>query len=87
VRILKSDATLYADIEGHTDNVGDDASNMTLSDNRAAAVRDYFVSKGIDSSRLTSQGFGETQPVADNGTAAGKAQNRRTVIKLRNFAR
>lgn len=87
VRILKSDATLYADIEGHTDDVGDDASNMTLSDNRAASVRDYFVSKGVDASRLTAQGFGETQPVADNTTAAGKAQNRRTVIKLRNFAR
>ncbi len=87
VSILKSDATLYADIEGHTDNVGDDAMNMTLSENRAASVRDYFVSKGIDSSRLTSHGFGETQPVADNATAAGKAQNRRTVIKLRNFAR
>jgi outer membrane protein OmpA-like peptidoglycan-associated protein len=87
IRILKSDATLFADIEGHTDDVGDDESNMTLSQNRAAAVRDYFVSKGVDSSRLTSQGFGETQPVADNSTAAGKAQNRRTVIKLRNFAR
>jgi outer membrane protein OmpA-like peptidoglycan-associated protein len=60
---------------------------MTLSENRASSVRDYFVSKGIDGSRLTAKGFGETQPVADNSTAAGKAQNRRTVIKLRNFAR
>lgn len=87
VRILKSDPSLYADIEGHTDDVGDDASNMTLSQNRAQSVMDYMVSKGIDSSRFTAQGFGETQPVADNTSAAGRAQNRRTVIKLRNFAK
>lgn len=87
VRILKNDPSLYADIEGHTDNVGDDARNMTLSQNRAQAVVDYLVSKGIDHSRLEAQGFGETQPVADNGTAAGRAQNRRTVIKVRNYAK
>lgn len=87
VRVLKSDATLYADVEGHTDDVGDDASNMTLSQNRAQAVVDYIVSKGIDASRLTAQGFGETQPVADNGSAAGRAQNRRTVIQLRNYSK
>lgn len=87
VRILRSDPSLYADIEGHTDDVGDDASNMTLSQNRAQSVMDYMVSKGIDSARFTAQGFGETQPVADNTSAAGRAQNRRTVIKLRNFAK
>jgi outer membrane protein OmpA-like peptidoglycan-associated protein len=87
VRILKADPTLYADIEGHTDNVGDDAYNMTLSQERAESVRAYFVSKGVDANRLTSQGFGETQPVATNESAAGKAQNRRTVIKLRNYAK
>lgn len=88
VAVLKSDATLYADIEGHTDNVQPKTyTNMELSQKRAEAVRDYFVSKGVDAGRLTAQGFGDTQPVADNATAAGKAQNRRTVIKLRNYAK
>ena len=87
VRILKNDPSLFADIEGHTDNVGDDGRNMTLSQDRAQAVMDYFVSKGLDRSRFTAQGFGESQPVADNGSAAGRAQNRRTVIKVRNYAK
>lgn len=88
VSVLKSDPSLYADIEGHTDNVVPKTyTNMELSQQRAEAVRDYFVSKGVDASRMTAQGFGDTQPVADNGTAAGKAQNRRTVIKLRNYSK
>src|SRR5690606_26537683 len=88
VAILKADQSLYADIEGHTDNVQPKTyTNMELSQERADAVRDYFVSKGIPAERLTAQGFGETQPVADNGSAAGKAQNRRTVIHLRNYAK
>lgn len=88
VAVLKADPTLYADIEGHTDNVQPKTyTNMQLSQERADAVRNYFVSKGISADRLTAQGFGETQPVADNATAPGRAQNRRTVIKLRNYAR
>lgn len=88
VAVLKADPSLYADIEGHTDNVVPKTyTNMELSQKRAEAVRDYFISKGISGDRLTAQGFGDTQPVADNATAAGKAQNRRTVIKLRNYAR
>lgn len=85
VSVLKTDPSLYADIEGHTDNVGNDEYNMDLSQKRAEAVRDYFVSKGISADRLTAQGFGETQPVATNETATGRAANRRTVIKLRNY--
>ncbi|MCS6991585.1 MAG: OmpA family protein [Chitinophagales bacterium] len=69
-------------IEGHTDNVGDDARNMDLSTRRAAAVKNYFISKGISADRLQSAGFGETRPIADNKTAEGRAQNRRTEIKL-----
>ena len=88
VSILKADPSLYADIEGHTDNVQPKTyTNMDLSQRRADAVRDYFVSKGVSTDRLTAQGFGETQPVADNATAAGKAQNRRTAIKLRNYSK
>ena len=88
VRVMKQDPSLYADIEGHTDNtVPKTYTNMELSQKRAEAVRDYFAGKGIDSSRMTAQGFGDTQPIAENKTAAGKAQNRRTVIKLRNFVK
>lgn len=83
--ILKDDASLYADVEGHTDNVGDDALNTALSQRRAQSVMDYLVSRGIDVTRLTAHGQGASQPVSDNATAAGRAQNRRTVIKLRNF--
>jgi outer membrane protein OmpA-like peptidoglycan-associated protein len=88
VRILKADRSLYADVEGHTDNVQPKSyTNMDLSQRRAEAVRNYLISKGIEAGRVTAQGFGDTMPVADNATAAGRAQNRRTVIKLRNFAK
>lgn len=70
------------EIEGHTDDVGKDDYNHDLSHRRAASVRTYFISKGISDDRLTSKGYGETRPIADNKTAAGKAQNRRTEIHL-----
>ncbi len=83
--LLKSDETLMIDVDGHTDSQGDDAKNQTLSDNRAKAVKDYLVSKGIAEDRLKSTGYGETKPVADNTTAAGRAKNRRTELAVRNF--
>ena len=64
-------------IQGHTDSQGDDAMNQDLSDRRAAAVKAYLEGKGVSAERMRSQGFGETKPVADNGTSAGRAQNRR----------
>jgi len=64
-------------IEGHTDSDGDDAKNLDLSQRRADAVKAYLASHGIAASRLTSSGFGETKPVADNKSSAGKAKNRR----------
>lgn len=82
VKILNSDTNLKLSIEGHTDNVGADAYNQTLSDRRANSVREYLISKGIDASRLTSAGFGETKPIASNNTAAGRAQNRRVVMTV-----
>lgn len=85
VSLLKADESLMIDIDGHTDSQGSDELNQTLSDNRAAAVKNYFISKGIDASRLKSTGFGETKPVADNKTAAGRAKNRRTEMTVRNF--
>ena len=68
-------------IEGHTDDVGADDFNMTLSQKRTDSVKQYLIGKGIDSTRLTSIGFGETKPVASNKTKLGKAKNRRVELK------
>ncbi|CAN5425846.1 hypothetical protein BH10BAC1_BH10BAC1_21350 [soil metagenome] len=70
-------------LEGHTDNVGDDDANLTLSVNRVTAAKNYLISQGIDASRITIVGKGETQPIGDNSTDAGKAKNRR-VEMIRN---
>lgn len=67
-------------IYGHTDNTGNDAINNPLSDKRAQAVYNFLQTKGVSGSRMVSQGFGSAQPVADNSTSAGKAQNRRVEI-------
>jgi len=69
------------ELGGHTDNVGSAASNLKLSLDRANTVRDYLISKGIDQSRLVAKGYGMTQPIADNKTEEGRAQNRRTEVK------
>lgn len=82
VAILKEYPNSNFSIEGHTDSDGKDAANQTLSENRAAAVKNYLIEKGISSSRLTSKGFGESMPVATNKTKAGKALNRRVEVKL-----
>jgi outer membrane protein OmpA-like peptidoglycan-associated protein/tetratricopeptide (TPR) repeat protein len=78
VQLMNDNPSVKIRINGYTDNVGNDADNLTLSENRAKAVVDYLVSKGIDAKRLTFKGFGETQPIADNTTEEGKALNRRT---------
>ena len=68
-------------IEGYTDNKGNATANKLLSQKRADAIKEYFARKGIDAGRLTSTGFGMENPVADNKTAAGRAQNRRVELK------
>jgi outer membrane protein OmpA-like peptidoglycan-associated protein len=68
-------------IGGHTDSDGDDAYNMTLSQKRTDAVRNFLISKGITEMRLTATGYGESMPIADNTTAMGKAKNRRVELK------
>jgi OOP family OmpA-OmpF porin len=78
--MLKLDANLKISIEGHTDNVGDAASNKKLSNDRAKSVMDVLIAKGIDKSRLSSIGWGQEKPVADNRTDEGKAKNRRVEI-------
>lgn len=82
LHLLKKFPFMKIEIGGHTDNTGDKARNKTLSQNRAKAVKDYLVSKGIDATRLSAIGYGDTKPVADNGTEEGRAKNRRTVFKV-----
>ncbi len=82
VKILNEYPEANVAIEGHTDNVGDPAKNLELSQKRADAVKAYLISKGISESRLTSTGFGDTKPIADNKTKAGKALNRRVDFRL-----
>ncbi len=77
VAVMKQYPDLNVTIEGHTDNVGNDAYNKKLSQRRADAIKAYLVKKGIDANRLTAVGYGEEKPIADNATKAGKAQNRR----------
>ncbi|MEZ4806359.1 MAG: OmpA family protein [Flavobacteriales bacterium] len=82
VAVMNENPSYNLEIHGHTDSQGDDAKNMTLSEERAASVRSYLEGKGIDPKRLKSFGHGETEPVADNKTAAGRAQNRRVEFKV-----
>jgi outer membrane protein OmpA-like peptidoglycan-associated protein len=70
-------------VEGHTDSVGTDTSNLLLSKNRAKSCLDYLVQKGIPTSRLTSDGFGETKPIDSNDTSDGRSKNRRTEFHIR----
>lgn len=72
----------YVDVYGHTDSTGSDAYNQSLSERRADAVAEYLSMQGVESARLEAVGYGETQPVADNATVEGRAQNRRVEIKI-----
>ncbi|AVJ56223.1 hypothetical protein C5610_07795 [Idiomarina sp. OT37-5b] len=69
-------------VEGHTDSTGSAEYNQQLSLNRAIAVRNYLVGNGVDQRRLTTYGYGESQPIADNNTASGREQNRRVELKI-----
>jgi outer membrane protein OmpA-like peptidoglycan-associated protein len=82
VVILQKFPTVDAMIEGHTDNVGDDKSNLDLSQKRADAVKAYIIGKGVEGFRITATGYGETQPIASNDTPEGRQQNRRVEVKL-----
>jgi OOP family OmpA-OmpF porin len=85
VKVMQENPEYNLDIYGHTDNTGKADKNLQLSKDRAASVREYLVSKGVDGSRLRSEGFGQDRPVADNSTAAGRAKNRRVEFKVTFF--
>jgi outer membrane protein OmpA-like peptidoglycan-associated protein len=75
--ILLAYPDLKVQVEGYTDNVGTTQYNLTLSQQRGDAVRDYLISQGVAAANVTSTGYGMSNPIADNSTAAGRAQNRR----------
>ena len=79
-KMMAADKTLKLEIQGHTDNVGADAYNQTLSETRAKAVVAWLTQHGVAADRLTAKGYGKTKPVADNGSDEGRAKNRRVEI-------
>jgi OOP family OmpA-OmpF porin len=78
--IMAANKTLKVEVQGHTDNVGNDAYNQTLSESRAKAVMTWLTQHGVAADRLTAKGYGKTKPVADNGSDEGRAKNRRVEI-------
>lgn len=80
--ILNNNPSYNLKIDGHTDAVGSEESNQKLSEQRANAVKQYLIGNGVDSKRLIANGYGESQPVADNATAAGRQQNRRVELEI-----
>lgn len=82
VDFLKQNATISIQIEGHTDSKGSDDYNLNLSQGRSQSVVDYLISQGIDGSRLSAQGFGESKPIDTNDTDAGRANNRRVEFRV-----
>lgn len=82
VNYLENSPTATILIEGHTDNTGKEADNIVLSEKRAMAIAQYLINKGIDRLRITTKGFGSSKPIANNSTAAGRAQNRRTCFTI-----
>jgi outer membrane protein OmpA-like peptidoglycan-associated protein len=80
VKLLTDNPDLKLSVEGHTDNTGTQPGNQTLSENRAKAVCNYLISKGISAERLSSKGWGQDKPVADNRTEEGRYKNRRVEL-------
>jgi outer membrane protein OmpA-like peptidoglycan-associated protein len=80
---LKANPGLEIEIRGHTDNVGNDQNNMALSADRAFEVLNFLATLGVEGSRMSAKGFGETKPLADNATEEGRAKNRRTEFVIK----
>ena len=82
VKILNERPSLRVELAGHTDSVGDAASNLVLSQERAQKAMDYLLAKGISGSRLSAKGYGQTQPIDSNDTEEGREKNRRTELRI-----
>jgi OmpA-OmpF porin, OOP family len=82
VKLLTDNPAIEIEISAHTDSDGSDDHNFKLSDNRAKSVMDYIISKGVNETRITSKGYGETKPIATNDSAEGKQINRRVEFKI-----
>ena len=79
---LQKNPEISVEVAGHTDSDGAAEYNLSLSERRAVTVRDYLIREGVAASRFTVRGYGESQPVADNGSSTGKAANRRVVLRI-----
>lgn len=82
VKFLTDNPKVEIEVSGHTDNIGSESYNLELSDKRAASVKNYLVSKGIDAKRITSKGYGKSKPIAENTTELGREQNRRVEFTI-----
>jgi OOP family OmpA-OmpF porin len=82
VTFMNENKNTKVSLSGYTDNIGTEAYNLKLSDRRWMSGKDYLTKKGIESGRISGQGFGESKPIADNRTAEGRAKNRRVEIKV-----
>lgn len=81
-KALNAYSNVHVEVGGHTDNTGNADKNMSLSASRAASVKAYLVKQGVDAARITTKGYGDTAPIADNATAEGKQKNRRTEVRI-----
>ena len=81
---LLTQPELNVEIQGHTDSIGSDAYNLSLSQRRAEAVKVYLIGRGLSATALTAKGYGKAKPIADNHTAEGRAQNRRVAFQVTN---
>jgi outer membrane protein OmpA-like peptidoglycan-associated protein len=82
VALLKENNTIQVQISGHTDNTGKEEDNKKLSANRALAIVNYLIEKGIEKTRLSYQGLGSSKPIASNDSPEGRAKNRRTSVEI-----
>ena len=82
IDFLNENQNISIQVQGHTDNIGNDANNLKLSENRARSVYNYLIEKGIPEKRLSYKGFGKSMPVAGNDSEEGRAKNRRTVFVI-----
>ena len=84
IKWLAQNPHLIVEVAGHTDSDGAATANLGLSERRAYTVRDYLINGGVNAKRLSARGYGESEPIADNATPEGKAENRRAKLRILN---